>query len=100
MFVGDQRFTEKFLTVFIQEFSELTAKINADRSVFCFGCICRKKTGKQKIGPTDAIVEYDEDDSRKQPHLPKAPKNPFKFPLQKIPFNFQKKKTKFPFKIF
>ena len=65
MFVGDQRYTEKFIEKFIQDFTDLTFKINADRSAFCFGCICRKKNNRQKIGPTDAVVDYDEDDSRK-----------------------------------
>jgi len=66
MFVGDQRFTEKFLTKFIEEFKEITFKLNSDISMFCFGCICRKKNNKQKIGARDAIVDFDDNEDRKK----------------------------------
>ena len=64
MFVGDQRFTEAFIQEFITDYIDLGAKVVADRSIFCFGCICRKKKAGTKIGAEDAEVIFDEEEER------------------------------------
>ena len=69
MFVGDQRYTEPYLQKYFDDLQQMTMMIEKDYSFCCFGCICRKKKGHQKVGTFDANVVFDEEDDRKFYHF-------------------------------
>jgi hypothetical protein len=58
MFIGDQRFTEKFIQEFIDQLEETNEKVRLDRTFFCFEC---KKKRDKKVQKRDDNAEWTED---------------------------------------
>lgn len=58
MFVGDQRFTEEFIQIMVDELVEVTERLRNDKTFFCFAC---KKKKDLKNGGSGGQAEWTED---------------------------------------